>query len=116
MGTFHSIFARILRSEAPFIGFPTNFTIYDTYDSEKLISNIIKEFKLDKDHYKAKTIRNRISTLKNNFISVESYFNNPELIEIDKSSKRDQFGNIYNEYVKRCFKACVMDFDDLLLK
>ena len=116
MGTFHSIFARILRSEAPLIGFPTNFTIYDTYDSEKLISNIIKEFKLDKDHYKAKTIRNRISTLKNNFISVESYFNNPELIEIDKSSKRDQFGNIYNEYVKRCFKACVMDFDDLLLK
>ena len=116
MGTFHSIFARILRSEAPLIGFPSNFTIYDTYDSEKLISNIIKEFKLDKDHYKAKTIRNRISTLKNNFISVESYFNNPELIEIDKSSKRDQFGNIYNEYVKRCFKACVMDFDDLLLK
>ena len=116
MGTFHSIFARILRSEAPLIGFPTNFTIYDTYDSEKLISNIIKEFKLDKDHYKAKTIRNRISTLKNNFISVESYFNNQELIEIDKSSKRDQFGNIYNEYVKRCFKACVMDFDDLLLK
>jgi len=116
MGTFHSIFARILRSEAPIIGFPTNFTIYDTYDSEKLISNIIKEFKLDKDHYKAKTIRNRISCLKNNFISVESYFNNPELIEIDKSSKRDQFGNIYNEYVKRCFKACVMDFDDLLLK
>ena len=116
MGTFHSIFARILRSEAPLIGFPSNFTIYDTYDSEKLISNIIKEFKLDKDHYKAKTIRNRISSLKNNFISVESYFNNPELIEIDKSSKRDQFGNIYNEYVKRCFKACVMDFDDLLLK
>ena len=116
MGTFHSIFARILRAEAPIIGFPTNFTIYDTYDSEKLISNIIKEFKLDKDHYKAKTIRNRISTLKNNFISVESYFNNPELIEIDKSSKRDQFGKIYNEYVKRCFKACVMDFDDLLLK
>ena len=116
MGTFHSIFARILRSEAPLIGFPTNFTIYDTYDSEKSISNIIKEFKLDKDHYKAKTIRNRISSLKNNFISVESYFNNPELIEIDKSSKRDQFGNIYNEYVKRCFKACVMDFDDLLLK
>ena len=116
MGTFHSVFARILRSEAPLIGYPTNFTIYDTYDSEKLISNIIKELKLEKDHYKAKTIRNRISSLKNNFISVESYFNNPELIEIDKSSKREQFGNIYREYVKRCFKACVMDFDDLLLK
>ena len=116
MGTFHSVFARILRSEAHLIGYPTNFTIYDTYDSEKLISNIIKELKLEKDHYKAKTIRNRISSLKNNFISVESYFNNPELIEIDKSSKREQFGNIYREYVRRCFKACVMDFDDLLLK
>ena len=116
MGTFHSVFARILRSEAPLIGYPTNFTIYDTYDSEKLISNIIKELKLEKDHYKAKTIRNRISSLKNNFISVESYFNNPELIEVDKSSKREQFGNIYREYVRRCFKACVMDFDDLLLK
>ena len=116
MGTFHSVFARILRSEANLIGYPTNFTIYDTYDSEKLISNIIKELKLEKDHYKAKTIRNRISSLKNNFISVESYFNNPELIEIDKSSKREQFGIIYKEYVRRCFKACVMDFDDLLLK
>ena len=116
MGTFHSVFARILRSEAPLIGYPTNFTIYDTYDSEKLISNIIKELKLEKDHYKAKTIRNRISSLKNNFISVESYFNNPELIEVDKSSNREQFGNIYREYVRRCFKACVMDFDDLLLK
>ena len=116
MGTFHSVFARILRSEANLIGYPTNFTIYDTYDSEKLISNIIKELKLEKDHYKAKTIRNRISSLKNNFISVESYFNNPELIEIDKSSKREQFGIIYREYVRRCFKACVMDFDDLLLK
>ena len=116
MGTFHSIFARILRSEAKLIGYPSNFTIYDTYDSEKLISNIIKEFKLDKDNYKAKTIRNRISSLKNNFITTENYFNNPELVEIDKSSKREEFGNIYNEYVKRCFKACVMDFDDLLLK
>ena len=116
MGTFHSVFARILRSEANLIGYPTNFTIYDTYDSEKLISNIIRELKLEKDHYKAKTIRNRISSLKNNFISVESYFNNPELIEIDKSSKREQFGIIYKEYVRRCFKACVMDFDDLLLK
>ncbi|MAT79944.1 MAG: ATP-dependent DNA helicase [Flavobacteriaceae bacterium TMED238] len=116
MGTFHSVFARILRSEAPLIGYPTNFTIYDTYDSEKLISNIIKELKLEKDHYKAKTIRNRISSLKNNFVSVESYFNNPELIEVDKSSNREQFGNIYREYVRRCFMACVMDFDDLLLK
>ena len=116
MGTFHSVFARILRSEAPIVGYPTNFTIYDTYDSEKLISNIIKELKLDKDHYKTKIIRNRISSLKNSFITVQGYFNNPELIEIDKVSNRDQFGKIYKEYVKRCFKACVMDFDDLLMK
>ena len=116
MGTFHSVFARILRSEAPIIGYPTNFTIYDTYDSEKLISNIIKELQLDKDNYKAKKIRNRISSLKNNFINVDGYYNNPELLEIDKVSKIEQFGKIYREYVKRCFKACVMDFDDLLLK
>jgi len=116
MGTFHSIFARILRSEAPLIGYPTNFTIYDTYDSEKLISNIIKEKKLDKDTYKAKSIKNRISSLKNNFITVENYFNNSELIEVDKAAKRDLFGEIYQEYVRRCFKASVMDFDDLLLK
>ncbi len=82
MGTFHSVFARILRSEAPLLGYPTNFTIYDTYDSERLVSNIIKELNLNKDHYKAKQIRNRISSLKNNFITVENYFNNPEMIEV----------------------------------
>ena len=116
MGTFHSVFARILRSEAPLLGYPTNFTIYDTYDSERLVSNIIKELNLNKDHYKAKQIRNRISSLKNNFITVENYFNNPEMIEIDKMSKRSEFGIIYKRYVERCFRSSVMDFDDLLLK
>ena len=116
MGTFHSVFARILRSEAPLLGYPTNFTIYDTYDSERLVSNIIKELNLNKDHYKAKQIRNRISSLKNNFITVENYFNNPEMIEVDKMSKRSEFGNIYKRYVERCFRSSVMDFDDLLLK
>ena len=116
MGTFHSVFARILRSEAPLLGYPTNFTIYDTYDSERLVSNIIKELNLNKDHYKAKQIRNRISSLKNNFITVENYFNNPEMIEIDKISKRSEFGIIYKRYVERCFRSSVMDFDDLLLK
>ena len=116
MGTFHSVFARILRSEAPLLGYPTNFTIYDTYDSERLVSNIIKELNLNKDHYKTKQIRNRISSLKNNFITVENYFNNPEIIEIDKMSKRSEFGNIYKRYVERCFRSSVMDFDDLLLK
>lgn len=116
MGTFHSVFARILRSEAPLLGYPTNFTIYDTYDSERLVSNIIKELNLNKDHYKAKQIRNRISSLKNNFITVENYFNNPEMIEVDKMSKRSEFGIIYKRYVERCFRSSVMDFDDLLLK
>ena len=116
MGTFHSVFARILRSEAPLLGYPTNFTIYDTYDSERLVSNIIKELNLNKDHYKSKQIRNRISSLKNNFITVENYFNNPEMIEVDKISKRSEFGIIYKKYVERCFRSSVMDFDDLLLK
>ena len=116
MGTFHSVFARILRSEAPLLGYPTNFTIYDTYDSERLVSNIIKELNLNKDRYKAKQIRNRISSLKNNFITVENYFNNPEMIEVDKMSKRSEFGIIYKRYVERCFRSSVMDFDDLLLK
>lgn len=116
MGTFHSVFARILRSEARLLGYPTNFTIYDTYDSERLVSNIIKELNLNKDHYKAKQIRNRISSLKNNFITVENYFNNPEMIEVDKMSKRSEFGIIYKRYVERCFRSSVMDFDDLLLK
>ena len=116
MGTIHSVFARILRSEAPLLGYPTNFTIYDTYDSERLVSNIIKELNLNKDHYKTKQIRNRISSLKNNFITVENYFNNPEVIEVDKMSKRSEFGNIYKRYVERCFRSSVMDFDDLLLK
>ena len=116
MGTFHSVFARILRSEASFIGYPTSFTIYDTLDSERLVSNIIKELKLNKDNYKAKQIRNRISSLKNNFISPEKYYSVPELVEQDKISKREEFVTIYKRYNDRCFKASAMDFDDLLLK
>ena len=116
MGTFHSVFARILRSESELIGFPSNFTIYDSYDSEKLISNIIKEMNLNKDFYKAKGIKNRVSSLKNSFITPKNYFNQPELIESDKLANRIQFGEIYRKYVNRCFKSAVMDFDDLLLK
>ena len=116
MGTFHSVFARILRSEASFIGYPASFTIYDTQDSERLVSNIIKELKLNKDNYKAKQIRNRISSLKNNFISPEKYYSVPDLVEQDKISKREEFVTIYNRYNDRCFKASAMDFDDLLLK
>ena len=116
MGTFHSIFAKILRIEADKIGFNSNFTIYDTQDSEKLIRSIIKEKGLDKDIYRPKTIRNRISILKNNLITVNGYFNNSELIESDKISKRPFTGDLYKEYVRRCFRSNVMDFDDLLLK
>ena len=116
MGTFHSVFARILRAESNKLGYPSNFTIYDTQDSERLISSIIKEKKFDKDLYKYKQIRSRISTFKNNLITVNAYFNNPELMEADLMSKRPKIGEIYKEYVERTFKAGVMDFDDLLLK
>ena len=116
MGTFHSIFARILRSEADYLGYSSSFSIYDTQDSERLISSIIKELKLDKDLYKYRNIKNRISSLKNNLVTVKAYYNNPELIQQDKESRRPLFGKIYQTYVNRCFKASAMDFDDLLLK
>lgn len=116
MGTFHSIFAKILRSEADLLGYSSNFTIYDTQDSERLIASIIKELKLDKDLYKYRNIRNRISSLKNNLVTVKTYLNNQELIQQDNESRRPLFGKVYQTYVNRCFKASAMDFDDLLLK
>ena len=116
MGTFHSIFARILRQEADKLGFPRDFTIYDTQDSNRLIASIIKEMRLDKDIYKFKQIRNRISSFKNSLITVKAYHNNPDLQEADSMSRRPKLGDIYKEYVERCFKAGAMDFDDLLLK
>lgn len=116
MGTFHSVFARILRFEADKLGFPQNFTIYDTQDSQRLINGIIKEKELDKDVYKYKQIQQRISSLKNNLITVRAYFNSPELIEADAARRQPRFGDIYQEYVDRCFKAGAMDFDDLLLR
>ena len=116
MGTFHSVFARILRIEAHKIGYTSNFTIYDSDDSQKLVSRIIKEFNLDKDQYKYKSIFSRISSMKNSFIAPNNYLNNEELLLSDKISNRSKFYQIYNEYVERCFKAGAMDFDDLLLK
>ena len=116
MGTFHSVFARILRSEADKLGFPSNFTIYDTQDSDRLISSIIKEIGLDKDIYKYKQIRSRISAFKNSLITVKAYFNDSDLQESDAMSRRPEMGAIYREYVDRCFKAGAMDFDDLLLR
>ena len=116
MGTFHSVFARILRQEADRLGFPRDFTIYDTQDSNRLISSIIKEMGLDKDIYKYKQIRNRISSFKNSLITVKAYHDDIELQEADSLSRRPKLGEIYKEYVERCFKAGAMDFDDLLLK
>ncbi len=116
MGTFHSVFARILRSEADKLGYPRNFTIYDTQDSVRLISSIIKELQLDKDRYKAKQVLGRISQFKNSLITVKAYHNSPELQEADLMASRPKTGAIYHAYVERCFKAGAMDFDDLLLR
>jgi len=116
MGTFHSIFAKILRFEADKLGYPSNFTIYDTQDSQRLISAIIKELGLDKDVYKYKQVYSKISSYKNSLITVKAYFQNSELQEADAMAKRPRLGEIYQHYVDRCFKAGAMDFDDLLLK
>ncbi len=116
MGTFHSVFARILRSEADRLGYPSNFTIYDTQDSVRLITSIIKEMSLDKDRYKSKQILSRISSFKNSLITVRAYFNNSDLQEADLLASRPKTGDIYKEYVDRCFKSGAMDFDDLLLR
>ncbi len=116
MGTFHSVFAKILRSEADKLGYPSNFTIYDSQDSLRCLGGIIKEMQLDKDIYKPKQILGRISSYKNSLITVKAYFNNPELQEADAMSKKPRMGEIYQQYVERCFKSGAMDFDDLLLK
>ncbi len=116
MGTFHSIFARILRSEADKLGYPSNFTIYDTQDAVRLLTSIIKEMQLDKDRYKPKQILSRISSFKNSLITVRAYFNNTDLQEADLQASRPRTGDIYKEYVDRCFRSGAMDFDDLLLR
>ncbi|WP_439132832.1 ATP-dependent helicase [Polaribacter sp.] len=116
MGTFHSVFARILRSESDKLGFPSNFTIYDTQDSVRLITAIIKEMNLDKERYKPKQILSRISSFKNSLVTVRAYFNNSDLQEADLHASRPKVGDIYAEYVERCFKSGAMDFDDLLLR
>ena len=114
MGTFHSIFARILRSEGYKIGYPPNFVIYDTQDSKTLIKAIVKEQNLDPKLYKENFVFNRISNAKNRLISPLEYKNNPILQEEDSSSLRPMIGEIYKIYSERCFKSQAMDFDDLL--
>lgn len=114
MGTFHAVFARILRSEAHEIGYPSNFTIYDTDDSKMLIKTIVKEMNLDEKLYKPNIVYNRISGAKNRLISWQEYNSKPAYREDDEAALRPKIGEIYKQYVSRCFKAGAMDFDDLL--
>lgn len=116
MGTFHSVFARILRSEAHYIGFPSNFTIYDSQDSLNVIKKVLKELNIDADLYKPKKVQARISNYKNNLITVKAYFGNPELIENDERANMKHMGLIYQKYVDACYRNGAMDFDDLLLR
>ena len=115
MGTFHSIFARILRQESAVIGYSNNFTIYDNEDSNKIIRRIIKDWNLDKDIYNPKFIFSRISFMKNNLISPEDYNIHDTLKEQDKRNKRVDFLKIYQKYCQTCRDSNAMDFDDLLI-
>lgn len=114
MGTFHSVFAKILRINANRLGYPQNFTIYDTQDTKSLLKDIVKELNLDDKLYKPSMLYGRISAAKNNLISPEDYLANNEIMHEDISSQRPELGRIYKTYAQRCFKAGAMDFDDLL--
>jgi DNA helicase II / ATP-dependent DNA helicase PcrA len=116
IGTFHSVFARILRGEANKIGYPTSFTIYDTDDAKSVLKTVINEMELDDKIYKPNTVYNRISSAKNSLVSPEEYKNDWALQQEDQRANRPALGRIYDAYNKRCFKNGAMDFDDLLVK
>jgi DNA helicase-2/ATP-dependent DNA helicase PcrA len=116
IGTFHSVFARILRAEAPRIGFPNSFTIYDTDDSKSVVKTVTGELNLDVQHYKPNVVFNRISSAKNALVGPAEYINDYYLQQEDMRSNRPMIGAIYDAYAKRCFKNGAMDFDDLLFK
>ena len=116
IGTFHSVFARILRGEANRLGYPNNFTIYDTDDAKGVIKDIVKEMNLDDKHYKAAYVYNRISAAKNSLIDPASYKMDTTIQQEDARSNRPLMGDIYESYAKRCFRNGAMDFDDLLFK
>jgi len=116
MGTFHSVFSRILRHHSDKLGYPSNFTIYDTQDSRSLLKTIIKELKLDDKTYKPNLVHGRISSAKNNLISAAAYEANTDITTEDRMSGKPRLFEIYKAYEKRCFKAGAMDFDDLLFK
>ena len=115
MGTFHSIFARVLRSEAHRIGFPSNYSIYDSDDSKRLIKAIVKELAIDDKMYPANYVLHRISAAKTNLITAEQYNSNEEILTRDKMAGKPLLGEIYKIYKNRCYRAAAMDFDDLLL-
>lgn len=114
MGTFHSIFARLLRIEGHFIGYPSNFTIYDTDDSKSVIKSIVKELNLDPKVYQPNYIHNRISSAKNNLMAPQDYMDDPDIQNYDKASGKPMVGTIFQAYNGKCRKASAMDFDDLL--
>src|SRR3989337_3691142 len=116
IGTFHSVFARILRSEAHRLGYPNSFTIYDTDDAKSVVKTVINELHLDDKHYKPSTVYNRISSAKNALVGPAEYATDYYLQQEDMRSNRPAIAQIYDAYVKRCFKNGAMDFDDLLLK
>jgi len=116
IGTFHSVFARILRFEADKIGYPRNFTIYDTDDAKAVVKTVVNELNLDDKHYKPNTVYNRISSAKNALVGPEEYRNDWAIQQEDMRANRPAIAQIYDAYVKRCFKNGAMDFDDLLLK
>lgn len=116
IGTFHSVFARILRGEADKLGYPRNFTIYDTDDAKSVVRTVIRELGLDDKHYKPNTVYNRISNAKNSLITPDEYMNDYGLQQEDARANRPMTGQIYTAYANRCFKNGAMDFDDLLMK
>ncbi len=116
VGTFHSVFARILRGEASKIGYPSNFTIYDTDDAKSVVKTVVKEMELDEKQYKANIVYNRISAAKNALVGPGEYLTDYTLQQEDARSNRPMIGQIYEAYAKRCFKNGAMDFDDLLFK
>ena len=115
-GTFHSLFARILRAEAHRLGFPNDFTIYDTDDTKSVIDEIIKGMNLDKKTYVSGQVRGRISSAKSNLITPKAYAANEDLMAMDRMNRRPLIYQIYEKYVAKCQKAGAMDFDDLLLQ
>jgi len=114
MGTFHSVFAKILRIEAEKLGYPTQFTIYDTDDAKSVLKSVIKDLGLDDKIYKPSTVYSRISAAKNNLLGWQEYMNNTEIQSDDRASAKPRLGEIYKLYHERCFRSSAMDFDDLL--